>query len=170
MVTPPHCRLSTPTRLLLQSMPARWVVQDERCGYYDGLTGAVLTWQDDAFSPARGENGETPVADAFTQAGAGPTGERQLSVSFRTLHRPTADLVLGGALEAAWQALTGGLPAGWGASEPAGLTWSRRQLTEPAYERAPRPTWTVVVGTEELVSRYGLSRPCCASCAKPAGT
>ncbi|WP_324616153.1 DUF6177 family protein [Streptomyces sp. IMTB 1903] len=50
------------------------------------------------------------------------------------------------------------------------MTWSRRQLTEPAYERAPRPTWTVVVGTEELVSRYGLSRPCCASCAKPAGT
>ncbi len=120
VVTSPHCRLSTPTRLLLQSMPARWVVQDERCGSYDGLTGAVLTWQDDAFSPARGENGETPVADAFTQAGAGPTGERQLSVSFRTLHRPTADLVLGGALEAAWQALTGGLPAGWGASEPAG--------------------------------------------------
>ncbi|MFJ3517548.1 DUF6177 family protein [Streptomyces sp. NPDC090131] len=147
IVTPPHCRISLPTRLLLQSMPSRWVVQDERCGYYDGLTGAVLTWQDDAFSPARDENGETPVADAFAEAG--PTGERQLSVSFRTLHRPTADLLLGGALEVAWQALTGGPPAGWGTSEPAGLTWSRRQLTELAYERAPRSTWTVVVGTAD---------------------
>ncbi|MFE3283638.1 DUF6177 family protein, partial [Streptomyces sp. NPDC059233] len=74
---------------------------------------------------------------------------RQLSVSFRTRHRPTAELVLGGALEAAWQALTGGLPAGWGTSEPAGLTWSRRRLTELAYERAPRSTWTVVVGTPD---------------------
>ncbi|KOU92669.1 hypothetical protein ADK94_06470 [Streptomyces sp. XY593] len=149
IVTPPHCRLSTPTRMLLQSMPSRWVVQDEGCGYYDGLTGAVLTWQDEAFAPARDESGETQVADAFTAAGAGPTGERQLSVSFRTLHRPTADLVLGGALEAAWRALTGALPAGWGTSEPAGLTWSRRQLTELAHERAPRSTWTVIVGTAE---------------------
>ncbi|MFE2326537.1 DUF6177 family protein [Streptomyces sp. NPDC059385] len=147
VVTPPHCRLSLPTRLLLESMPSRWVVQDERCGYYDGLTGAVLTWQDDAFSPARDESGETPVADAFTEAV--PTGERQLVVSFRVLHRPTADLVLGGALEAAWRALTGGPPAGWGTSEPAGLTWSRRQLTDLAYERAPRSTWTVVVGAPD---------------------
>ncbi|WP_406014256.1 DUF6177 family protein [Streptomyces sp. NBC_00984] len=144
IVTPPHCRLSLPTRMLLQSTPSRWVVQDERCGYYDGLTGAVLRWQDDAFSPARDESGETPVAEAFTEVR--PSGERQLVVSFRTLHPPRADLVLGGALEAAWQALAGGPPAGWGTSELAGLAWSRRQLTELAYERAPRPTWTVVVG------------------------
>lgn len=145
IVTPAHCRLSLPTRTLLESTPSRWVVQDERCGYYDGLTGAVLRWQDDAFSPARDANGRTPVADAFTQDP--PAGERQLIVSFRTLHRPTADLVLGGALEAAWQMLTGGPPVSWGTSEPAGLTWSRRQLTELAYERSPRPTWTVAVGT-----------------------
>ncbi|MET9646750.1 DUF6177 family protein [Streptomyces syringium] len=147
IVTPPHCRLSLPTRMLLQSTPSRWVVQDERCGYYDGLTGAVLRWQDGAFSPDRDENGESPVADAFTEVQ--PTGERQLIVSFRTLHQPEADLVLGGALEAAWQTLTGGPPAGWGTSEPAGLTWSRRQLTDLAYERAPQPTWTVVVGTPD---------------------
>lgn len=147
IVTPPHCRLSLPTRLLLRSTSSRWVVQDERCGYYDGLTGAVLRWQDDAFAPDRDENGETPVADAYTEGGS--TGERQVTVSFRTLHRPAADLVLGGALEAAWQALTGGPPAGWGTSEPAGLTWSRRQLTDLAYERAPRPTWTVAVGSPD---------------------
>ncbi|GAA3235239.1 DUF6177 family protein [Streptomyces lavendulae] len=147
IVTPPHCRLSLPARMLLQSTPSRWVVQDERCGYYDGLTGAVLRWQDGAFSPALDENGETPVADAFTEVRR--TGERQLIVSFRTLHRPEADLVLGGALEAAWQALAGGPPAGWGTSEPAGATWSRRKLTDLAYVRAPQPTWTVVVGTPD---------------------
>ncbi|MEV6688880.1 DUF6177 family protein [Streptomyces sp. NPDC051130] len=148
VVTPPHCRLSPPTRLLLQSTPSRWVVQDERCGYYDGLTGAVLRWQDGAFAPDRDESGETPVADAFMDAPE-PAGERQLIVSFRTLHRAEADLVLGGAVEAAWQALTGAPPAGWGTSEPAGLVWSRRQLTDLAYERAPRPTWTVVVGSPD---------------------
>ncbi|MEV5603779.1 DUF6177 family protein [Streptomyces sp. NPDC052299] len=147
IVTPPHCTLSLPTRLLLQSTSSRWVVQDERCGYYDGLTGAVLRWQDDAFAPDRREDGQTPVAEAFTEAG--PTGERQLVLSLRTVHRPTADLVLGGALEAAWEALTGAPPAGWGTSEPAGLTWSRRRLTDLAYERAPRPTWLVAVGSPD---------------------
>ncbi|MFK0198356.1 DUF6177 family protein [Streptomyces lavendulae] len=147
IVTPPHCRLSLSTAVLLQSTPSRWVVQDERCGYYDGQTGAVLSWQDGAFAPDRDEHGETPVAAAFTEVR--PTGERQLVLSFRTLHRPEADLVLGGALEAAWRALTGGPPAGWGTSEPAGLPWSRRKLTDLAYERAPQPTWTVVVGTPD---------------------
>ncbi|PZT77344.1 MULTISPECIES: DUF6177 family protein [unclassified Streptomyces] len=147
IVTPPHCLLSLPTRLLLQSTDARWVVRDERCGYYDGLTGAVLRWQDDAFAPDRDADGRTPVAEAFTEAG--PTAERQLVVSLRTTHRPTADLVLGGALETAWTALTGAPPAGWGTSEPAGLTWSRRRLTALAYERAPRPTWLVAVGSPD---------------------
>ncbi|MEV4433424.1 DUF6177 family protein [Streptomyces sp. NPDC049555] len=148
IITPSHCRLSLPTRLLLQSVPARWVVQDERCGYYDGLTGAVLRWQDEAFVPDRSaETGETPVAETF--AAFEPTEERQLVLSFRTLHPAEADLVLGGALEAAWRALTGGPPAGWGTAEPAGLTWSRRQLTDLAYRRAPEPTWTVVVGTQD---------------------
>ncbi|MGW1126435.1 DUF6177 family protein [Streptomyces sp. NPDC002526] len=147
IVTPPHCTLSLPTRLLLQSTSSRWVVRDERCGYYDGLTGAVLRWQEDAFAPDRREDGQTPVAESFTEAG--PTGERQLVVSLRTVHRPTADLVLGGALEAAWEALTGAPPAGWGTSEPAGLIWSRRRLTDLAYERAPRPTWLVAVGSPD---------------------
>ncbi|GGP57387.1 DUF6177 family protein [Streptomyces abikoensis] len=153
IVTPPHCRLSLATRQLLQSTPSRWVVQDERCGYYDGLTGAVLRWQDGAFVPDRGEDGETPVADAFAEtartADTARTEERQLVVSFRTHHRPEADLVLGGALEAAWRALTGGPPAGWGTAEPAGLAWSRRQLTDLAHRRAPEPTWTMAVGTPD---------------------
>ncbi|WP_347878458.1 DUF6177 family protein [Streptomyces subrutilus] len=57
-------------------------------------------------SPA-GHRGERPVP-ADRHPATLPPGERQLIVSFRTLHRPAADLVLGGALEATWQALTGG--------------------------------------------------------------
>lgn len=148
IVTPGHCRLSLPTRsLMTTAMPSRWVVQDEKVGYYDGLSGAVLRWQDGMFVAATDENGETAVAPAFTDVQR--TDERQVSVSFRTLHQPEAHLVLGGALEAAWQALTGELPTGWGTAEPANLPWSRRQLTDLAYERAPQPTWTVVVGSPE---------------------
>ncbi|WP_405939438.1 DUF6177 family protein [Streptomyces sp. NBC_00726] len=130
----------------------------------------------DAFAPDRREDGQTPVAEAFTEAG--PTGDRQLVVSLRTVHRPTAGLVLGGAPEAAWEALTGAPPAGWGTSEPAGLIWSRRRLTDLAYERVPRPAWLVAVGgpdrpderppldapaglADELVTRHGLRTMLC---------
>ncbi|MGM0361301.1 DUF6177 family protein [Streptomyces griseoaurantiacus] len=34
-----------------------------------------------------------------------------------------------------------------GAPGPANLPWSRRRLTDLAYERAPAPTWTTVVGS-----------------------
>ncbi|MEV5242092.1 DUF6177 family protein [Streptomyces cinnamoneus] len=146
IVTPGHCRISPALRSVLDA-PTRWVVQDERCGYYDGTSGAVLRWEDGAFVPDRDENGETPVAEAF--ADLRPTEDRQLIVSFRTVHAPEADLVLGGALETAWQKLTGTPPAGWSTAEPANVPWSRRQLTDLAYERAPRPTWTVVVGTPD---------------------
>ncbi|MEU7135203.1 DUF6177 family protein [Streptomyces sp. NPDC046261] len=147
IVTPGHCRISPALRAVLDA-PSRWVVQDDRCGYYDGLSGAVLRWEDGAFVPDRdAESGESPVAESFDDLR--PTDERQLIVSFRTVHAPEADLVLGGALETAWRKLTGAPPAGWSTAEPVNVPWSRRQLTELAYERAPRPTWTVVVGTPD---------------------
>ncbi|MGF1432021.1 DUF6177 family protein [Kitasatospora sp. LaBMicrA B282] len=150
VVTPGHCRLSLPTRSLLQATPlhetaSRWVVKDEVDGYFDGLSGAVLRWQDGVFAPARDTRGETPVAAAFTAFER--TEERQLALSIRTFHEPTADLVLGGALETAWRALTGEPPCSWGSAEPANLRWSREQLTDFAQQRAPEPTWTVVVGS-----------------------
>ncbi|MFB7596734.1 DUF6177 family protein [Streptomyces sp. NPDC056160] len=147
IVTPRHCRLSLPTGSALTGPPTRWVVQDPDCGYYDGRTGAVLRWQDGAFEAAEDADGQTPVAPAF--ADVAPTGERQMLLSFRAVHDPDAHLVLGGALEAAWQALIGELPTGWGTAEPANLPWSRRRLTDLAYERAPQPTWTVVVGSAD---------------------
>ncbi|KIE25550.1 hypothetical protein LK08_18875 [Streptomyces sp. MUSC 125] len=147
IVTPRHCRLSLPTSNVLIGPPTRWVVQDPDCGYYDGLTGAVLRWRDGAFEVAKETDGKAPVAPAFTDVTR--TGERQLLLSFRTVHQPDAHLVLGGALEAAWQSLAGRPPTGWGTAEPANLPWSRRRLTDLAYERAPQPTWTVVVGSAD---------------------
>ncbi|MDX2761406.1 DUF6177 family protein [Streptomyces europaeiscabiei] len=164
IVTPPGVRLTTAARTTLARVPNRWVVQDPECGYYDGLSGAVLRWQDGAFSPAFAQDGTAAVAAAFTRPASGtasspadgpairPADEapgRQLIVALRTVHRADEGLLLGGALEAAWEALTGTAPAGWGTAEPVNLPWSPRQLTDLARERMPEPSQLVVVGTPD---------------------
>lgn len=101
LVTPPHVRLTLPLRTALSGAPNRWVIQNPAGGYYDGLSGAQLTWQDGTFTPTG-----SAAADAFTAA-ATPAEQRQLTVSFRTVHAADSELVLGRALEAAWQHLTG---------------------------------------------------------------
>lgn len=144
IVTPPHVRLSAPARATLARIPNRWIVQDPTDGYYDGLTGAILRWQDGTFAPGRTANGQTAMAKAFTTIT--PTDDRQLIVAFRTEHPADERLVLGRALETAWQTLTGAPPAGWGTAEPINLPWSTRQLTDLARDRAPAPTHLLAVG------------------------
>lgn len=148
IVTPPHVRLTAPTRTTLARVPNRWVVQDPDCGYYDGLSGAVLRWQDGAFSPALSEDGKATVAAAFTRRADEAPG-RQLIVAIRTAHQPDERLLVGGALETAWEALTGSVPGGWGTAEPVNLPWSPRQLTDLARERMPEPSHLIVVGRPE---------------------
>ncbi|MBT2492707.1 hypothetical protein J7E96_30195 [Streptomyces sp. ISL-96] len=152
IVTPPGTRLTLPVRTLLTKVPARWIVRDPDCGYYDGLTGAVLHWHEGRFTHAVTLDGRTPIADAFhSGAGAGGQDEQQLHLSIRTTHPAVEDLLLGGALEAAWQTLTGAPPAGWSTAEPVNQPWSPRQLTELARNRAKKaaPTWLVAVGTPD---------------------
>ncbi|GHE66148.1 hypothetical protein GCM10018785_38660 [Streptomyces longispororuber] len=144
IVTPAHARLSLPLRTALTGPPNRWVVQDPDHGYYDGLTGAVLHWRDGTFTPARTEDGESVVADAF--APQEPPAGHRLTLAFRTQHAPDPDLVLGRGLEAAWRHLTGAAPAGWGTAEPINLPWSTRQLTALARDRAPAPSHLLAVG------------------------
>ncbi|MET4640512.1 hypothetical protein ABID95_000212 [Streptomyces atratus] len=149
IVTSPGTTLSPAVRNSLTGWPSRWVVQDERDGYYDGLSGAVLRWQNGMFAPveaadATPDDPRTPVAASFKEFA--DTGERQLAISFRTVHPADDRLVLGGALEAVWRELTGNPPGGWGTAEPANLPWSLRQLTDVAHDRSPAPTWVVVVG------------------------
>ncbi|MGW2883062.1 DUF6177 family protein [Streptomyces sp. NPDC001233] len=157
IVTPPGARLTLPTRSLLANVPARWVVRDPACGYYDGLTGAVLHWHEGRFTPLPTADGRAAVADAF-EGHAATQGEQQLHLSIRTTHPADDSLLLGGALEAVWQALTGGAPAGWSTAEPVNLPWSPRQLTELARTRAEKSasTWLVAVGAPD--------RPAIATC------
>ncbi|MEU6174626.1 DUF6177 family protein [Streptantibioticus parmotrematis] len=145
IVTPPGARLTMPLRTVLAGPPNRWVVRDEACGYYDGLTGAVLRWQDGHFRPPGDpETGTNPMAEAFT----GQQGEAagQLLLSFRTARPADEGLVLGGAIEEAFRALADDGPAGWGTSEPAAQPWSRERLTRLARSRMPDGAWFTVVG------------------------
>ncbi|MCQ8829472.1 DUF6177 family protein [Streptomyces malaysiensis] len=144
IVTPNTARLTLPTRNALGGHPHRWVVQDPQDGYYDGLSGAVLHWQNGTFAPARTTSGTTPVAQAFTNTTN--TGDRQLILALRTRHPADDHLILGRALETTWHHLTGTPPAGWSTAEPVNLPWSTRQLTDLARRRAPRPTWLIAIG------------------------
>ncbi|MDQ0698535.1 DUF6177 family protein [Streptomyces anulatus] len=157
IVSPAGTTLSPAVRDALGGWPSRWIVQDERDGYYDGLTGAVLRWQDGAFDPvlspdATEDDARTPVAAAYQEVQE--TGDRQLGLTFRMVHPADERLVLGGGLETVWRELTGEPPAGWGTSEPANLPWSPARLTDVAHERAPEPTWFVAVGNR---SRPGIA-------------
>ncbi|MFD5131560.1 DUF6177 family protein [Streptomyces olindensis] len=152
IVTPHSVRLTLPTRALLTGLPARWVVRAPEGGYYDGLSGAVLHWHEGRFAPAPAEDGGFQLADTFTSTPAAHTdGEQQLILTVRTTHPATEQLLLGGALEACWQSLTGDPPAGWSTAEPVNLPWSPRQLTELARSRARRsaPTWLTAVGAPD---------------------
>ncbi|MFH8339403.1 DUF6177 family protein [Streptomyces sp. AM6-12] len=157
MLTPPGTRLTLPARTLMTGLPVRWVVRDPVCGYYDGLTGAVLHWHEGHFAPVQAADGAAAVADAF-EAPAAAHGEQQLQLTIRTTHPADDNLVLGGTLEAAWRALTGDAPAGWSTAEPVNLPWSPRQLTELAHARAEKSagTWLVAVGAP--------ARPAIATC------
>ncbi|WP_367041379.1 DUF6177 family protein [Streptomyces sp. Je 1-332] len=152
IVTPPPTSLTLPTRNALRGHPNRWVVQDPDCGYYDGLSGVQLHWQEGHFTPVESAEGAARIAKAFTpEPPPSPLGERQLLLSLHTTHPADEHLLLGGALEAAWQALTGTPPAGWSTAEPIALPWSRRQLTELARTRAQKniPTWLTTIGTPD---------------------
>ncbi|MGY0490405.1 DUF6177 family protein [Streptomyces sp. WG-D5] len=142
IVTPPHSRLTLPLRTALGGAPNRWVVQHPEDGYYDGLSGAELLWREGTFTPT----GDGRTASAFTAGADLTTQDHQLTMSFRTLHVPDADLTLGTALEAAWRHLMGTPPTGWGTAEPINLPWSTRQLTDLARGRAPEPTHALAIG------------------------
>ncbi|MFD3327038.1 DUF6177 family protein [Streptomyces sp. NPDC058701] len=157
VVTPPGTPMSPAVLANMPDWPSRWVVRDERDGYYDGLSGAVLRWQEGMFATVVSEHAteddpRTPVAASYQEVTE--TAERQLAVTFRTVHPADDRLVLGGALETVWRELTGAPPAGWGTAEPANLPWSPGRLTDVAFARAPDPTWFVVVGSPE---RPGLA-------------
>jgi hypothetical protein len=143
ILTPPDARLSLPLRLMLAGQGGRWVVRG-RTHMYDGLTGAALTWDGASFTTAQEQAGGNAVAADFTSVPV-PVGE-QLICTYRTLHPAADGTRIGSAVELLCEALTGTPPGGWGTAEPATQPWHRAELTAFCRDRAPYPTWLVVVG------------------------
>ena len=144
LVTPPGACLTPATRAALAGIPNRWVVQDGTGGYYDGLSGARLAWEEGEFVSTGSMS--TLFADETTPARVASEQERQLILDVRVRHEATHELVLGGALECVWRELTGEPPSGWGTAEPVSLRWDRAALTERAQRRAPEQSWFIAVG------------------------
>ena len=143
--------LTYPLELLLDEGGGQWVRRDGR-GFRDGFTGAPMGWTGERFAPVEGP--VPPVAaTALAEGGIG--------LQVTTLHPSTAELEVGAAPGAAFRALTGSTPAGWGVGEPATQPWSPREVTAACRERAPDPTALVVVGGEpgrRAVGRLRVSR------------
>ncbi|WP_349498059.1 DUF6177 family protein [Actinoallomurus iriomotensis] len=67
-------------------------------------------------------------------------------LTLRVCQPPAPNTELGGAVEHLWRSLTGAPPSGWGTAEPAAQPWNPGGLTEMCRDRAPDPTWAVLVG------------------------
>jgi Family of unknown function (DUF6177) len=73
----------------------------------------------------------------------------QLLISQSVRHKAADTTLLGSTAELFAQELTGALPSGWGAHEPAVSRWDRTRLTELARKRMPNETVVMVAGSPE---------------------
>ncbi|TDQ52276.1 DUF6177 family protein [Actinorugispora endophytica] len=139
-------RLTFALRTVLNSVKARWVVEEpDGGGHYDGFSGIPLVWSGNAaFVPAPGEQDRSGPSRTFVRD-ASDLGS-QLLVDLRVLHPAGEDLVLGGAAETLAQTLGEADPAGWGTSEPALSMWDRAALTALCRRRTPQATWFTFAG------------------------
>lgn len=144
ILTPEEARLTAPLRLVLAGGRARWVVRHD-AGHYDGLTGATLHWNGDAFAPVTDARGNAAVAVPYRTPPSARLGP-QLTLTFRVRQPAGGAALLGGAVETLCETLAGGPPGGWGTSEPATRAWRREELTALCRERVPRSTWLMHVG------------------------
>lgn len=142
IVTRPTTRLTVPLRSVMYSRGSCWTVPYEG-GYYDGLSGAALSWDGTTFVPRLDPNGALEYAEPFLRPPALSLGP-QLILTFRLRHPAAAPV--GAAVELLCRELTGEPPLGWGTSEPAARPWQTDELTTYCNDRAPEPTWSLFVG------------------------
>ncbi len=150
LVTPGYSRLTYPLELTMTDGLGQWVVRDaDGAGFRDGLTGDTLRYDGARFVSDPDVGVTPPRTDLPPHVGS-------VALQIETLHQPSDELVLGASTAAAWRALTGSDPLGWGIAEPVSQPWSRRELTSMARSRAPEPTSMVVVGGERDRAALGM--------------
>ncbi|ROQ36693.1 hypothetical protein EDF46_3236 [Frondihabitans sp. PhB188] len=158
LVTPESARITIGLRSALVAAGGVWAVETPN-GFRDGITGVDRADLDEAvLAPAKGNDpdadGDLPTG-SLTSADAHTT---QLSVDVTLLHRPTDDVMLGGALETMALAIGGGRPRAWGLAEPLEHGWDRWVLTQDARHRAPDASRFLVEGdgfSAAVTARFG---------------
>ncbi|MDA2809703.1 DUF6177 family protein [Nocardiopsis sp. RSe5-2] len=155
VMTPPTSRLTHPLWALLSGPGARWVVEDAERGYFDGVNGLPLEWDEKkGFRPVPQVAGSVaPVAGFQASPQSLAASATHVLVDLTVEHPASEDLVLGGAAETLASALTGDRPVGWSTNEPAVKAWDRRTVTDLCRKRAPKPSRLFVVGP------HGAERP-----------
>ncbi|MPZ64194.1 MAG: hypothetical protein GEU83_01255 [Pseudonocardiaceae bacterium] len=142
VVTPSYSRLTYPLELTMTDGLGQWVVREpDGTGFRDGLTGETLRYDRARFVSDPDGGTVAPRTDLPPHAGS-------VALQLETLHQASEGLQLGASTAAAWRALTGSDPMGWGVAEPVSQPWLPRELTSMARRRAPEPTSMVVVGGE----------------------
>lgn len=138
VVTPRATRLTLPMRSAVDNGLAQWLVRVVGGGFYDGMSGRQVSFEDEDFVTGEEiapEFGEVVEPDAW-----------QVLIALSVEHRAAIHTQLGGAVETLARAFTGVRPAGWGAHEPATETWGRADLTTFARRRMPADSRVVVIG------------------------
>ncbi|GAB3662539.1 hypothetical protein GCM10027589_25480 [Actinocorallia lasiicapitis] len=144
IVTDRTSRITVPLCLALGGLPgSRWVIA-ENGTFSDGLTGKVLRWDGEAFTPDPEISAQSPgfLAQPETRPGA----QLVLTVEAR---RAKGEPV-GAVAAQLCRALAGTEPTGWGWCEPAGRRWDPQ-----AFDSAcrGRPSTAIIVSGREFVAR-----------------
>jgi hypothetical protein len=133
-VSPPHSRMTFGMLQLIALSGALWLVEGPDGSLRDAITGASTSSVAEAVAAASTRT--APVRDIPLTRPEEPA-QPWLQVALSVHHQPRAEVLLGRAAEALAATLGDGRVVGWGASEPAGLRFSRENLTRFARERMP---------------------------------
>ncbi|WP_017558626.1 DUF6177 family protein [Nocardiopsis baichengensis] len=148
LLTPPGARLTYAMRTFAAGSLGRWVVQGFDGGYFDGITGLPVYWDDEYGFRAEDE----PVGQAWAEgkpnaepvpgflADFAEESGTQLVVEASVLHSDPFVVEPGRAAEIVAEHLAGTTLSSWGPHEPALRPWDRDRMGRFVRERAPKPS------------------------------
>jgi hypothetical protein len=134
IVSTPRTRMTFGMLQLIALSGAIWLVEEPDGSLRDAITGVSAATVSGAVEAARTRT--TPARDIPLTDPQVPA-QPWLQVALSVHHQPRAEVLLGRAAEALAATLGDGRVVGWGTSEPAGLRFSRENLTRFARERMP---------------------------------
>ncbi|MBB5642541.1 DUF6177 family protein [Cryobacterium roopkundense] len=142
LVTGPESRVTFGMLQLLAAVRGGWVVRRSDGALRDGLAGHAIANFDEAFT--------TSTADAAADFLAPvPHAQAWLQITASVNHPAREETTLGATVELLAAQLAQAAPVAWGVNEPAGLHWTRENVTRFVRGRMPRESKIYVAGRGE---------------------